>query len=43
MLNITGGGQARFQKEHKCHYLKPSLVGNASDPLIVEKIEKLFR
>lgn len=43
MLNITGGGQARFQKEHQCHYLKPSLIGNASDPGIVEKIEKLFR
>ena len=43
MLNITGGGQARFQQEHACHYLKPSLIGNASDPGIVEKIEKLFR
>ena len=43
MLNITGGGQARFQKEHTCHYLKPSLIGNASDPGIVEKIENLFR
>ena len=43
LLNVTGGGQARFQREHKCHYLKPSLVGNASDPGIVEKIEKLFR
>ena len=42
MLNITGGGQARFQQEHDCWYLKPSLVGNASDPDIVEKIEKLF-
>ena len=42
MLNITGGGQARFQKEHTCHYLQPSLIGNASDPGIVEKIEKLF-
>ena len=42
MLNITGGGAARFQREHCCHYLKPSLIGNASDPGIVEKIEKLF-
>ena len=42
MLNITGGGQARFQQEHECWYLKPSLIGNASDPGIVEKIEKLF-
>ncbi|MBR5101332.1 MAG: cysteate synthase [Bacteroidales bacterium] len=43
MLNVTGGGQARFQREHSCHYLKPSLIGNASDPDIVEKIENLFR
>ena len=43
MLNVTGGGQARFQREHSCHYLKPSLIGNASDPGIVEKIENLFR
>ena len=43
MLNVTGGGQARFQQEHKYHWLKPSLVGNASDPGIVEKIENLFR
>ena len=42
MLNVTGGGAARFQREHSCHYLKPSLIGNASDPGIVEKIEKLF-
>ena len=42
MLNVTGAGEARFKKEHTCHYLKPSLVGNASDPGIVEKIEKLF-
>ena len=43
MLNVTGGGQARFQREHACHYLKPSLIANAGDPGIVEKIEKLFR
>jgi len=42
MLNITGAGEERFKREHNCHYLKPSLVGNASDPGIVEKIEKLF-
>ncbi|MCR5709049.1 MAG: cysteate synthase [Bacteroidales bacterium] len=42
MLNITGGGQKRFQSEHKCHFLKPSLIANASDPGIVERIEKLF-
>ena len=43
LLNVTGGGQARFQREHKCNYLKPSLIGNASDPDIVKKIEKIFR
>ena len=43
MLNITGGGQARFQREHKCHYLQPSLIGNATDPGILEKIENLFQ
>ena len=43
LLNVTGAGEARFQKEHTCHYLKPSLIGNASDPGIVDKIEKLFK
>ena len=43
MLNVTGAGEIRFKQEHACHYLKPSLIGNASDPGIVEKIEKLFR
>lgn len=43
MLNVTGGGEARFKREHKCHFLKPSLIGNASDEGIVEKIENLFR
>ena len=26
MLNITGGGEERFQQSHKLYYLKPSLV-----------------
>ena len=43
MLNITGCGETRFRQSHKCHFLKPSLIGNASDPGIVEKIENLFR
>ena len=43
MLNVTGGGERRFKQEHACHYLKPSLIGRASDPGIVEKIENLFR
>ena len=43
MLNITGGGEQRFKREHACHYLKPSLIANASDPGIVEQIEALFK
>jgi cysteate synthase len=26
MLNITGGGEARYKKTHKLHYLKPSII-----------------
>ena len=26
MLNITGGGEKRFQAEHKLHYLKPNHI-----------------
>ncbi len=43
MLNVTGGGEKLFQRERDCCYLQPSLIGNASDPGIVEKIENLFR
>ena len=42
MLNITGGGEARFKKEHECVRLEPSLIGRAGDEGIVEKIENLF-
>lgn len=36
MLNITGGGEARFKKEHDLHYLKPSHVFDIDpDPGIV--------
>ena len=42
MLNVTGGGEARFKKEHECCCLQPSLIGRADDKGIVEKIEKLF-
>ena len=43
MLNVTGGGEARFKAEHTCHCLQPSLIGKADDPGIVEKIENLFK
>ena len=44
MLNITGGGEEKFKKEKKLHYLKPSLVFDIDpDPEeVVEKLEKLF-
>ncbi len=44
MLNITGGGEERFKREHDLHYLKPSLVFDYNpDPVeVVQKIEKLF-
>ncbi|MBP6978713.1 MAG: cysteate synthase [Lentimicrobiaceae bacterium] len=44
MLNITGGGEERFKKEHELHYLKPSLVFDI-DPdegEVLRGIEGLF-
>ena len=41
LLNVTGGGEACFKREHGCFCLKPSLIGRATDKGIVEKIEKL--
>jgi len=32
MLNITGGGEARYKKTHKLHYLKPSIIFAADAP-----------
>jgi len=40
MLNITGGGENRFQKENELYYLKPSLVFDI-DPEPAEVAEKL--
>ncbi|MEN8224009.1 MAG: cysteate synthase [Bacteroidota bacterium] len=40
MLNITGGGEERFKREHSMHYLKPSLVFDI-DPDIEEVEQKL--
>jgi len=43
MLNITGGGEARFKKDRKLHYLEPDLVFpiNPSEDKVAEAIEKL--
>lgn len=44
MLNITGGGEAKFKNITKLHYLKPSIVFNV-DPDFEEvkrKLEDLF-
>ena len=37
MLNITGGGEERFKKEHQLHYLKPSHIFHIDTPM--EEIE----
>ncbi|MBR4038338.1 MAG: cysteate synthase [Tidjanibacter sp.] len=44
MLNITGGGEKRFKREHEIFYLKPSAVFplTATDGEIIEKVESLF-
>jgi cysteate synthase len=44
MLNITGGGEEKFKREHELHYLKPELVFDIDpDPEVVKtKLEKLF-
>ena len=45
MLNITGGGEARYKADKEIFYLKPSLVfplsSNADD--VVAKVEELFK
>ncbi len=44
MLNITGGGEERFKKEHDLYYLKPSLVFDLNPEFeeVKEKLETLF-
>ena len=44
MLNITGGGEARFMAENKLFYLKPDYIFDFDpDPEYVkDKVEKLF-
>jgi cysteate synthase len=43
MLNITGGGEERFKRDHKIVYLKPSLIALASDEGIITRVENLFK
>lgn len=40
MLNITGGGEERFKREHSLHYLEPDLLFKA-DPDMDEVKDKL--
>ncbi len=44
MLNITGGGEDKFKKGRKMHYLEPSIVFdiNPSMEEVGKKIGKLF-
>lgn len=44
MLNITGGGEKRFKKENRIHFLKPSLILNNDRDLkeIIRSAESLF-
>jgi len=44
MLNITGGGEARFKHDKNLHYLKPDLIFdiNPDENKVREKIRNLF-
>lgn len=44
MLNITGGGEERFKKGNKLHFLKPSLVFDIDPDInhVKQKITNLF-
>jgi len=44
MLNITGGGEERFKREHELYYLKPSLVFDIDPDFedVKEKLKGLF-
>ncbi len=45
VLNITGGGEERFKREHELYYLKPSLVFDINPELndLAAKLESLFQ
>jgi cysteate synthase len=44
MLNITGGGEERFKRNKKLHYLKPSLIFSpgCSHDEVIFKVNQLF-
>jgi cysteate synthase len=44
MLNITGGGEERFQQENELFYLKPELMFdiNPDEEEVKKKLEDLF-
>lgn len=44
MLNITGGGEAKFKNEHELHYLKPHIIFNINPNKteVKEKIKNLI-
>jgi len=45
MLNITGGGEERFQRENELYYLTPELIFdiNPDEEEVKQKLEKLFK
>ena len=44
MLNITGGGEARFKHDRQLHYLKPAIIFdiNPSVDMVEEKVNSIF-
>ena len=44
MLNITGGGEKRFQREKTLHFLKPDLIFDMNPSLdeVAERVPSLF-
>jgi cysteate synthase len=45
MLNITGGGEAKFKEENELFYLKPEIIFDIDpdEEVVKSEIEKLFR
>ena len=45
MLNITGGGEARYKEGRELHYLRPSHIFplNPDNNDVIAKVERLFR
>ncbi|MFA7115982.1 MAG: cysteate synthase [Bacteroidales bacterium] len=44
MINITGGGEKLFKKEHEIHFLKPNLIISTEEKvdIIMENIRNIF-